>query len=73
MVDLFHAIRGMFKPLLTCRGRVSLILEEPVGIRGCTPTTPRFPQILKNFISNALKFTPGAKSGSRPTAKGETA
>lgn len=57
MVDLFHAIRGMFKPLLTSEA-VSLILEEPVGIPRLYTDDKKVSQILRNFISNALKFTP---------------
>ena len=57
MVDLFAAIRGMFKPILTSEA-VSLIFEEPVE---CVPRIytddKKLSQILRNFISNALKFT----------------
>jgi len=70
MVDLFHAIRGMFKPLLTSEA-VSLILEEPVGIPRLYTDDTKVSQILRNFISNALKFTPRGEV--RVTARSEGA
>lgn len=56
LVDLFHAIRGMFKPLLT-NENVSLILEEPGHIPRIYTDDKKLSQILRNYISNSLKFT----------------
>jgi signal transduction histidine kinase len=56
MVDLFSALRGMFKPLLASDA-VSLVFEEPVEIPAIYTDHNRLSQILRNFISNALKFT----------------
>lgn len=56
MVDLFSALRGMFKPILS-NDSVSLIFEEPVGIPPIYTDDKKLSQILRNFISNALKFT----------------
>jgi signal transduction histidine kinase len=56
MVDLFAAIHGMFKPLLTSDS-VSLILKEPQDIPRIFTDDKKLSHILRNFISNALKFT----------------
>jgi len=57
MVDLFSALRGMFKPILSSES-VSLIFEEPTGVPRVYSDDKKLSQILRNFISNALKFTP---------------
>jgi len=56
MVDLFSALRGMFKPILSSDS-VSLIFVEPEGIPPIFTDDKKLSQILRNFISNALKFT----------------
>ena len=54
--DLFSALRGMLRPLLTTDA-VKLIFEKPPA--GCTMFSDeaKVSQILRNFITNALKFT----------------
>jgi signal transduction histidine kinase len=56
MVDLFSALRGMFKPIVGT-GDVSLVFEETVAIPRIYTDDKKLSQILRNFISNALKFT----------------
>ncbi|OWQ92216.1 histidine kinase [Roseateles aquatilis] len=56
LVDLFAALRGMFKPVLV-NPDVQLIFEEPQGIPQLFTDDAKLSQILRNFISNALKFT----------------
>ena len=53
---LFGALRGMLKPLLVNES-VSLVFEEPEDIPPLYTDEAKVSQILRNFLSNALKFT----------------
>ncbi len=54
--SLFGALRGMLRPLLA-GDAVSLVFEEATDIPVLTTDEGKVSQILRNFISNALKFT----------------
>jgi signal transduction histidine kinase/CheY-like chemotaxis protein len=54
---LFGALRGMLRPLLIQNSSVALIFEDPVTIPSLYTDEAKVSQILRNFISNALKFT----------------
>ena len=56
MFDLFSALRGMFRPIVDASA-VDLIFEEPVGLPRLYTDDKKLGQIMRNFISNSLKFT----------------
>lgn len=56
LVDLFSALRGMFKPVLT-NPHVQLIFDAPQDVPTLYNDDRKLAQILRNYISNALKFT----------------
>lgn len=56
LMDLFSALRGMFRPLVEGAGNVELVFEAPPPL--LYTDDKKLAQILRNFISNALKFTP---------------
>ena len=56
MFDLFSALRGMFRPIVDTSA-VDLIFEEPIGLPRLYSDDKKVAQILRNFISNSLKFT----------------
>jgi len=53
---LFGSLRSVLKPLLVSQ-RVDLVFEDPEGIPPLFSDESKVAQILRNFISNALKFT----------------
>jgi signal transduction histidine kinase len=56
MVDLFSALRGIFRPIVA-NSSVSLVFAEPHAVPRIYTDDKKLSQILRNFISNALKFT----------------
>ena len=54
--NLFGALRGMLRPLLAGVS-VNLVFEDPQAVPPVYSDEGKVSQILRNFISNALKFT----------------
>jgi signal transduction histidine kinase/CheY-like chemotaxis protein len=64
VADLFGALRGMLRPLLVSES-VRLVFDEPTGVPPIYGDEGKVSQILRNFISNALKFTERGEIGVR--------
>jgi signal transduction histidine kinase/DNA-binding response OmpR family regulator len=56
VTNLFSALRGMLRPLLVGEG-VRLVFDEPEEPLALYTDEGKVSQILRNFISNAIKFT----------------
>jgi signal transduction histidine kinase/CheY-like chemotaxis protein len=56
VATLFGTLRGMLRPLLL-NTSVNLVFEEPEDIPPLCTDDGKVSQVLRNFISNALKFT----------------
>ncbi|HET8825150.1 MAG TPA: ATP-binding protein [Terriglobales bacterium] len=55
--SLFSALRGMLRPLLAQNSSVRLVFDDPEEDYRLHTDEAKVSQILRNFISNALKFT----------------
>lgn len=56
VADLYRALRGALRPIKPREG-VSLIVEDPANIPAMCSDEGKITQILRNLISNAIKFT----------------
>lgn len=54
--NLFGALRGMLRPLLV-NDAVALVFEDPPDIPPLHTDEAKVSQIIRNFVSNALKYT----------------
>lgn len=57
VADLFGALRGMLKPLLSDNS-INLVFEPADSLPALFTDEQKISQVLRNFISNAIKFTP---------------
>ena len=56
LATLFGTLRGMMRPLVAT-SPVQLVFEDPVDVPDLYTDEAKVAQILRNFISNAMKFT----------------
>ncbi|HLY12152.1 MAG TPA: ATP-binding protein, partial [Planctomycetota bacterium] len=74
VADLFSSLRGMLKPMLAQNSSITLVFDDVSGLEPMRTDEGKVSQILRNFISNALKYTErgevrvSAAPGSRHTA-----
>jgi len=55
--ELLGTLRGMLKPLLAANTSVNLVFEDPGELPPLNTDEGKIAQVLRNFISNALKYT----------------
>ncbi|HXA66456.1 MAG TPA: ATP-binding protein [Bryobacteraceae bacterium] len=71
VADLFAALRGMLRPLLLNQS-VALVFDDVTHIPRMFSDEGKVSQILRNFISNALKFTESGEVRVSAALEGES-
>jgi signal transduction histidine kinase/DNA-binding response OmpR family regulator len=73
IATLFGTLRGMLRPVLLNQA-VDLVFEDPHGLPPMNTDEAKVSQILRNFISNALKYTERGevRISARPTPDGRS-
>ncbi len=56
--ELFGALRGMLRPLVPANAQVELCFEDPPEDVEVETDLGKVSQVVRNLVSNALKFTP---------------
>lgn len=70
--SLFAALRGMLRPLVAQNSSISLVFDDPSVDVELYTDEAKVSQILRNFISNALKFTERGEIRISAKARDET-
>jgi CheY-like chemotaxis protein/anti-sigma regulatory factor (Ser/Thr protein kinase) len=70
VANLFGALRGMLRPLFLNQS-VSLVFEDASGLPPMYSDEGKISQILRNFLSNALKFTERGEVRVSASAEGD--
>ena len=71
--DIFSTLRGVFRPLMPADSRVDLVFDSSLADIKLFGDEAKIAQILRNLISNALKFTEsGEVRVSAEAGRGET-
>lgn len=68
--ELFGALRGMLKPLLA-ENSINLVFNAAEGLPPLYTDEQKVSQVLRNFISNAIKFTPAGEVRVAAVQKGD--